>query len=406
MNSETSNRVEQRLLIPGLKTGNPGIMKSKKTKAESSVYFIAPAPLGISPGQRFRFEMYLAFLQENGVSYKVSSYLSMNGRKALYTNSNTFRKILAVCSGYTRRIGDLFKLLGYEYVYIHRESSPMGPAFFEWVVSKILRKKIIYDFDDAIWVPAMSDYNRNFAFIKFFGKVKKICKWAHVVTVGNPYLGDWAKNFNDDVRVIPTVVDTEAGHNKMQNHRIDRPAVGWTGSFSTLAYLDLVLPALQELQEEIDFDFYVIADRDPKLSLKNYKFIKWKKESEAEDLLNFHVGLMPLTDDEYSRGKCGFKAIQYMATGIPAIVSPVGVNVEIVSDGKDGFTCVSEEDWKNKIRVLLKDAEMRERLGRAAREKIEEKYSVISTEHNFINLFTGKAAKSLAALSGFFLTLL
>ncbi|MBK8300798.1 MAG: glycosyltransferase [Chitinophagaceae bacterium] len=145
-------------------------------------------------------------------------------------------------------------------------------------------------------------------------------------------------------------MNTETVHNKVQKQESASPAVGWTGSFSTLMYLDIIVPVLRKLQEEIDFTFYVIADKDPGLALKNYKFIPWNKETEAEDLLNFHIGVMPLTDDEITRGKCGFKAIQYMALGMPALVSPVGVNVEIVSHSNDGFICNNLTEWEENLR--------------------------------------------------------
>lgn len=352
-----------------------------------SVYFIAPAPLGISPGQRFRFEHYLPLLQQAGISYTVSPYFSMKGRRALYSKTNTLGKIGAIFRGYLRRIKDLFLIRKYDYVYIHREDAPLGPPVFPWIISRILRKKIVYDFDDAIWIPGMSDYNRKFSFVKFWSNVSKICKWSHVVSVGNAYLKDFAITYNKNVRIIPTVVNTDKVHSVIQEQETDMPSVGWTGSFSTLVYLNIILPVLQKLQDEFDFTFYVIADRDPKLPLKNYKFIRWNRETEVQDLLNFHIGLMPLTNDKYSKGKCGFKAIQYMSLGMPAIVSPVGVNSEIVDDGVNGFICETEAQWEEKIRQLLKDAQLRKKMGKEARAKIEGHYSIHATEKSFLNLF-------------------
>ena len=176
-------------------------------------------------------------------------------------------------------------------------------------------------------------------------------------------------------------------YNKLQDQATPLPAIGWTGSFSTLKYIDIVLPVLRELQEQYDFTFVVIADKDPQLELKNYRFIPWSRKTEISDLLSFHIGLMPLYDDDISKGKCGFKAIQYMSLGIPAVVSPVGVNAEIVDDAMNGFLCSTNKDWKRRLEELLTNPILRSNLGQAAREKIKRSYSVQATTKMFLDLF-------------------
>lgn len=361
-------------------------MKAKKN-LHDSVFFIVAAPVGTSPSQRFRFEHFLSNLDEQKIKYRISPYFSEKGRKILYSKKNLIKKIAILLWGLLKRLGDLFRIISYKYVYIHREAAPVGPPFFEWVITKIFRKKIIYDFDDSIWVPAMSEYNKGFLPIKYFSKVRKICKWAYKVSVGNDFLKEYAIRYNENVIVVPTVVNTRTTHGIVQSQKTLKPSVGWTGSFSTLIYLDIVLPALKRLQEKADFTFYVIADKDPALPLPNYQFIKWRKETETDDLLRFHIGLMPLTDDEITRGKCGFKAIQYMALGMPALVSPVGVNTKIVRDGVDGFVCTNTEDWEDKMRLLLQDVNLRTQMGLAARKKIENEYSVTAIAPRFLSLF-------------------
>ena len=358
----------------------------QRTKKPLSVLFMVPSPAGISPGQRFRFEHYLPLLEKEGIHFTIRPFLSLWGRKALYSKGNIFKKIVAMTGGYGRRFTDLFRLSGFDYIYIHRWAATAGPPVFEWIIAKIFRKKIIYDFDDAIWVKE-SAYNKKFLAAKFLGKVAKICKWSHTVTVGNEYLKGFAVKYNKNIILLPTVVNTETVHGKIQEQTSVNPAVGWTGSFSTLIYLDMLVPVLQRLQEKNNFTFYVIADKDPQLPLKNYQFIKWNKETETEDLLRFHIGLMPLTDDEITRGKCGFKAIQYMALGMPALVSPVGVNIDIVDHGINGFVCKELDDWEKYIMQLLENADMRCKMSRAARDKIEKKYSVTATQNLFLQLF-------------------
>ena len=253
---------------------------------------------------------------------------------------------------------------------------------------KNLQKENNLYFDDAIWIPFVSKKNRIAFFLKFYSKVGRICKWSYKISVGNSFLGNFAKRFNSNVVLIPTVVNTKDVHNRIQQHETDKPVVGWTGSFSTLKFLDLILPVLQRLQEKYDFNFIVIADQDPRLALKNYRFIKWNRHTEADDLLNIHIGLMPLYDDEITKGKCGFKAIQYMSLGIPPVVSGVGVNPEIVEDGIDGFVCHTNNDWEMKLEILLNDKEKRKEMGRHARNKIINRYSVEATKDKFLRLFT------------------
>ena len=292
------------------------------------VLFLAPYPADESPSQRYRLEHYFSFLSAKGVQYDYKPFLNLSTWKVIFKPGHYFKKVAGILLGFCKRIFQLFLLGRYDFVYIHREATPLGPPFFEWIAAKLFRKKIIYDFDDAIWIPFTSAYNKRASSLKNFGKVAKICRWSYKISVGNEYLAAFARKYNTRVIVIPTVVNTETVHNRLQDQQTIKPSIGWTGTFSTLKYLDMVLPVLQDLQSSYEFSFIVIADKDPQLPLKNYQFIKWSRDKETDDLLNFHIGLMPLYDDEISKGKCGFKAIQYMSLGIPAIVSPVADQVQ------------------------------------------------------------------------------
>jgi glycosyltransferase involved in cell wall biosynthesis len=145
---------------------------------------------------------------------------------------------------------------------------------------------------------------------------------------------------------------------------------------------------LEKLYRSHDFLLQVIANTPPQEQADFIQFIPWQKNTEIDDLLGFNVGIMPLTDDPWAKGKCGFKALQYMALGVPALVSPVGVNTEIVEDGVNGFICTNEEDWYQALEKLMTDAELRENMGIAGRNKVEESYSVISNTNNFLRLFS------------------
>lgn len=351
------------------------------------ILFLAPYPADESPSQRYRLEHYFSFLSAQGVQYDYKPFLNLSTWKIIFQPGRYFKKAAGIATGFWKRFFQLFILGRYDFIYIHREATPIGPPFFEWVATKILKKKIIYDFDDAIWIPFTSTYNKGASFLKNFGKVAKICSWSYKVSAGNEYLAAFAGKYNNKVVVVPTVVNTESVHNRIQDQHTSIPAVGWTGTFSTLKYLEMIVPVLQKLQSRHPFIFFVIADMDPMLNLKHYQYIKWSRDNEATDLLNFHIGLMPLFDDELSKGKCGFKAIQYMSLGIPAIVSPVGVNTEIVEEGINGFMAETTDSWKEKLELLLIEEKLRSEMGKAARQKVEKKYSVKATQQLFFDLF-------------------
>ncbi|MBX2942949.1 MAG: glycosyltransferase [Cyclobacteriaceae bacterium] len=357
-----------------------------------TILFICPYPIGQSPSQRFRFEQYFDLLRSKGYFFDIHPFLSLSTWKILYTPGHSLRKIYAVLSGFVKRFLLLPSLRKYNFVFIHREATPVGPPWFEWVVAKVFKKKIIYDFDDAIWLPNVTQENNLVSNLKWYSKVKSICKWSYTVSCGNDFLCDFARKFNDHVVLNPTTIDTEKLHNTArypEKIKSDEIIVGWTGTHSTLKYIDIIIPIIQSLENKF-FDrlkFIVIADKNPSLELASFCFIPWAKETEIEDLLQFDIGLMPLTDDIWARGKCGFKALQYMALGIPTIASAVGVNKLIIEEGVDGFLCESPIQWEEKIIKLIEDSTLRTQMGKAGRAKIVNNYSVDSNSKGFLSLF-------------------
>jgi len=356
--------------------------------ATVKVFFLVPYPLRNAPSQRFRVELFLPGLEKAGIKYKLQPFIDEKTLKVLYKKEYFFLKVWGTIKGFIKRFGFAFFIApSYDYIFIHREASPIGPPFFEWWLAKVLQKKIIYDFDDAIWIPNSTSSNRFIIWLKAFWKVKYICKWASKVVGGNDYLCRYAKQFNSNVIRIPTCVDIASEHNHIKRNN-GKLFAGWTGSHSTLKYLDLLVPVIRDLQKKMDFSFLVIADKKPHLNLDDWQFIYWNFETEKEDLAKMDVGLMPLSADAWSEGKCGFKLIQYFSIGIPAIASPVGVNNEIIENGRNGFLCDSTEEWKKALSQLLSDSFLREQMGLAGRKKIEACYSIQSQAQIFLQLFS------------------
>lgn len=352
------------------------------------ILFITPYPEGTAASQRFRFEQYYPLLKKNRFEITVSSFWSERMWAIFYENGHFFRKAVFLIGSLFKRMLLLFTVGKYDYIFIHREVSPVGPPLFSWFASRVLKKKIIFDFDDAIWLPNYSYYNRWFSFLKNYSNTKRLCRWAHKVSCGNEYLQDFAKTYNDNTVLNPTTIDTENYHNKMKVYDLEKPLViGWTGTHSTIKYLSEIVPILQELEKNFVFIFQVISDEKPEFNLNSLEYVQWKKETEIDDLLKIDVGIMPLIENEWSKGKCGFKALQYMALGIPAIVSPVGVNRQIVNQS-NGFVCHNKEEWKQLLVQLLSEKSILTSFSEKTRKTVEENYSVKSNSANFLHLFT------------------
>lgn len=291
-------------------------------------------------------------------------------------------------TGVFRRLYLLKDVACYDFIFIHRESLPVGPPVLEWIMIRLFKKKVIYDFDDAIWIENSSDTNRFFAPLKSHAAVFPICRWAYKISVGNEYLKNAVLPYNRNVVINPTTIDTANYHNKMASHTNDPPVLGWTGSHSTNKYLYPFFEIIKKLKESHQFRFVVISDTPPSGHGELFEFIQWNKQTEIDDLLKFDIGVMPLSHDPWSEGKCGFKALQYMSLGIPAIVSAVGVNEKIVDDGINGFVCRTDQQWLDKLKYLLENKQEIIKMGLEARKKIISDFSVDSNISNFIHLFS------------------
>jgi glycosyltransferase involved in cell wall biosynthesis len=354
------------------------------------ILFVVSFPKRLNSSARFRIELYEKMMEENKFNTCTEYFWSARMYFILYEKGNVLFKVWGLIIGFLKRLLLLTRVSKYDYVFILREATPVGIPFFEWFCAKILQKKIIYDFDDAIWISQASKNNSIVKVVKAAWKVKFICKWAYKVSVGNSYLYNYASNYSNNCILNPTCVDTERTHNmiKDQDTAAKKLVIGWTGSFSTLIHLNYVVEALQELEKKYDFVFLVIADKNPHLPLKNFIFKQWKEDSEIEDLMESNIGIMPLYDTEYTKGKCGFKLIQFMALGIPVVASPIGVNTQIVDVGINGFLCQTKQEWIHDLEKLILDNQLRKEMGSNGRKKIIQQYSASSNKNNFLSLFS------------------
>lgn len=334
---------------------------------------IVPSLYDTSPGQRFRLEQWEPFLRRDGVEIEYAPFETAELREVLHRPGNVGAKVAAISKGFGRRRRDVEAAADFDAVYVFREAALLGPAWFE---GKIARSGVpmVFDFDDAVFVPYKSPSNGYLSYLKFPGKTAAICRQSAHVMAGNQFLADYALRVNENVTVIPTTIDTDKYRPSPPIEK-EIPIVGWSGSHSTAQHLDTVRDVLRDLAAKTKFKLRVIGAPEFKIDGVDVEAIPWSSETEVEDLRPIDVGIMPLPDDIWSKGKCGLKALQYMALGIPTIVSPVGVNSTIIEDGENGFIAGDHQTWIARLTELLESAELRRRLGEKACETVEERYS-------------------------------
>ncbi|MCT4561292.1 MAG: glycosyltransferase [Crocinitomicaceae bacterium] len=351
----------------------------------SKIVVLAPYPKGTAPSQRFRFEQYWTELEKEH-ELEFHAFIDEKLWKTLYQPRKHLLKVWLMLGAFFRRFRLLSTVRKADFVFIHREASQVGPPIFEWLIAKVLRKKYIYDFDDALWLPNYSEVNSSFQRLKAYWKIKYIIRWADTVTAGNEHLMAYAKKYNSNVLYLPTTIDTNY-HKAETKTDADKIRIGWTGTHTTMQYLPLIEEINPLLHQQDRIIWTIISNQAPELNIPNMEFIQWKKESEIADLSTFDMGIMPLEDNEWSKGKCGFKALQYMALGIPTILSPVGTNLEIVTNGKDGLFATTAEEWAEQINKLIDDEAFRKTLAANGLKRVQEQYSTQAQWPTYQRLF-------------------
>jgi glycosyltransferase involved in cell wall biosynthesis len=352
------------------------------------ILYIVPHRLNRSPGQRFRCEQYLTSLKERGFEIYYSNIISKKDDTVFYSKGNYHLKAWILIKSFFKRLSDIRKAKRFDLVFIYREAFMLGTTFFE----RLLRSRkalIVFDFDDAIWLNDTSEGNANLDWLKKPSKTASIIKIADLVLAGNSYLANYAKLFNPRIEIMPTTIDTNYHKRTTRISNKSSICIGWTGTSTTLKHFETIIPVLKKIKElfgeKVYFKIIVnIPYRFPEL---NIEATQWSSNKEIEDLSEIDIGIMPLPDDEWSKGKCGFKGLQYMALEIPTIMSPVGVNSEIIQDGENGFLASTEGEWVEKLSLLIEHEDLRVKLGKAGQKTVEEKYSVNALKDQYVQYF-------------------
>lgn len=353
------------------------------------ILFIAPHRLDRAPSQRFRFEQYLAYLTEKGFECTVSSLVSKEDDIVFYSRGMLFFKFFLFLKYFFRRTKDVIRAGRYDVVYIQREMFFIGPPIFEYLL-KFRNTKVIFDYDDSIWLPNVSEANKNLNWLKSYSKTSKIIAYADLIFAGNKYLFDYASQYNKNVKIIPTTIDTTEYVRIKSDGENASVCIGWSGSITTIQHFKFAEPFLKIIKEKYGdrVHFKVIGDKNYKNLYFDVIALDWNKADELRELSSFDIGIMPLPDDMWAKGKCGLKGLQYMALEIPTIMSPVGVNEEIIQDSVNGYLATDVNEWVEKISLLIESEELRQKMGKSARQTVIEKYSLEALKNVYLDIFT------------------
>ncbi|MBU1147844.1 MAG: glycosyltransferase family 4 protein, partial [Candidatus Omnitrophica bacterium] len=285
-----------------------------------------------------------------------------------------------------KRFSDIFTAAKCDIVFIHLEVFPLGPPIFEWLFSK-LGRKIIYDLDDAIYMGVTSSANKFLKFLKCSSKIKRLIEMSSHVITCNIYLADYARKYNKNVTAIPTSVDTERFKPDVKKPE-GNLTIGWIGSHSTARYLEALKPVFLGLAKNHKFDLKIIgaSNYDIRIDGVNIVNLEWNLKDDIRQFQSLDIGVYPLPEDEWIRGKTGFKTIQYMSVGVPCVVSDVGANRDIVKDGINGYLAKTEDEWIEKLSILIDSHELRQRIGSAGRITAEEKFSVKANAPRYLEI--------------------
>lgn len=332
---------------------------------------------------RYRLMQFVAPLAEQGINLTVLPLLGKEEFAALYQKGQTARKAIRLLNSARRRLFDSVKARNFDALFVQREAMIIGPPVFEWLYKTIGKCPLILDLDDATYLSYVSPtYGRLGSALKFFGKTDTLIDWSETVICGNRHIAEYVESRGKNAAVVPTVVDTDKFYPIEKDAR-KTPVVGWIGTHSTFPLLEEIFPVLRELAREYDFILKIVGAGCDEIRLDGVRIenLTWNLEREIADFQSLDIGLYPLeatkfVTKEWLAGKSGFKAIQYMAVGIPFVVTPIGAGAEIGVENETHFSAADDEQWRESLVKLLKSSQLRREMGENGRKYALAHYTV------------------------------
>ena len=323
----------------------------------------------LGASSRYRSYQYLPLLQKNGIEVTSIPLLDDAYLQAKYNHQPT--SPLKIAGAYTKRLISLLQAKNYDLVWIEYELFPSLPAWFEIILSQ--KVPYIVDYDDAMF--HRYDRHPNPIIKKLLGnKIDQVMASAALVTVGNTYLAQRAiESGAKRVEILPTVIDLDR-YPPPPTYSERALTIGWIGSPTTTKHLQTIESPLQTISQKQDIQIVAIGANQIEMPGVNLKIVPWQDSTEVQELQQLDIGVMPLLDEPWNKGKCGFKLIQYMAAGVSCIASPVGVNTEIIEHGVNGFLASTPAEWISAFQTLIDNPDLRQQMGIAGRKKVEQEY--------------------------------
>jgi len=347
---------------------------------------------------RLRTHQFIPYLESAGATVTVAPFFDERYLNHLY-DSNGKRKLWDILKAYWKRASRLFKVRNFSVVWVEKELFPYLPAPFEAVLL-FCGVRWVVDFDDAIF--HTYDQHRSWIIRALLtNKLLPLLRGAQIVIVGNEYLEEKIRILGaQNTLKIPTVVDTDRYSVGLETYKsgVKEFRIGWIGTPETSKYLEGIIKPLLAVSKHISIRLITIGARRMPGSEIPIEQHEWSLEAETKLISTFDVGIMPLPDAPWERGKCGYKLIQYMAAGKPVIASPVGENKRIVVP-KVGFLARNDQEWQDAITSLAIDRPMREEFGAYARRYVKRNYSLASAAPQIIQLFENIVTQRTTSIS-------
>ncbi len=344
------------------------------------ILVLCPYPEGVAAGQRLKFEQYYDDWRAQGHTVTPASFMDMAMWRVLYEPGHLPAKAWGLLKGYARRLYQLRLITQYDTVFIHMWVMPLGGTLAELLVRR-LAKRLIYDVEDNIVSarpPAVGRIRQLLGpLVDRTRKVRLLIARADEVIVASPFLVEPYRTIaRGKVHLIPPSLDTERICPTPSGEGMNSPPViGWTGTFSSRIYLDLLGDVFRRLRQRVEFRLRVIGNFDYDLPGVDVDVVRWSASREAADLQSLDIGVYPLLDDPWTRGKAGLKIIQYQAAGLPCVASDVPLSRDQLRDGETGFLASDDDQWLDRLERLLRDPQLRREMGEAARRDAVANYS-------------------------------
>jgi glycosyltransferase involved in cell wall biosynthesis len=358
------------------------------------VLALASYPLEAA-SSRFRIVQFMQPLSARRIEVDFSPFLDRRLFAALYTPTKLMSQLPRLALAMVRRCGSVLRAIRADVVVVQREAMLFGPPVVEWMAVRVLGRPLVLDLDDPTYITSDGIvYGRLGRILKWPGKTDRLIRWSRIVVCGNPNIAEYVRTLQRPAEVVPTVVDTGVYQPACADREV--PVIGWIGTHTTYPYLERLLPVFERLARSRRFTLTVVGSGRTDLTVRGLRVDgrTWRLDREVEDFQSIDIGVYPLDDDAWSAAKSGLKAVQYMACGVPFVMSPVGVCAHMGVAGETHFAATTDEEWETALARLLDDRALGAAIGRAGRAFAEQHYS-IDQQADRLAAIIGQVSRSL-----------